>query len=164
MLRLNEIKAQPGSVTARKRLGRGQGSGLGGTSGKGHKGQLARAGGRVHPGFEGGQTPLYRRLPKRGFKNSGARTQAVVNLVDLEVLLPASVKEVNLSSLLDAGLIKGEFDRLAVLGTGTISKSLTIKAHKISASAKEKIEKAGGKVEMIAIPGAAPRPKKTKKK
>jgi large subunit ribosomal protein L15 len=159
MLRLNEISAQPGSVTSRKRLGRGQGSGLGGTSGKGHKGQLARSGGTSRPGFEGGQTPLYRRIPKRGFKNPGRRTQAEVNLSEIQKW-SAELKEVSLQTLIEGKFIKGRYDRLAILGGGDLNKGLTFKAHKVSASAKEKIEKAGGKVELIPIPGPAPRENK----
>src|SRR5881227_1698955 len=99
MLRLNTIKAQPGSVQKRKRLGRGSGSGLGATAGKGDKGQLARTGGKVRAGFEGGQMPLYRRIPKRGFKNFARRTNAVLNIADLEKISTADIKEVSLETL-----------------------------------------------------------------
>jgi large subunit ribosomal protein L15 len=161
MLKLNNIKAQPGSVTKRKRLGRGPGSGLGMTSGKGDKGQLARSGGSVRPGFEGGQMPLYRRIPKRGFNNMGRRTNAIVNVQDLERM---DGKEVSLETLLKAGLVKGRHDRLTILGTGNLSKALTVKAQRVSPSAQEKITKAGGKVELIPIPGSAPHSNKKKSK
>src|SRR4029079_16423755 len=116
MLTLNTIKAQPGATHYRKRLGRGSGSGHGPTSGKGDKGQLARSGGSVRPGFEGGQMPLYRRLPKRGFQNLGRRTNAVLNVQDLEKLNPAEIKEVSLDSLANTALVKGRHDRLTILG------------------------------------------------
>lgn len=153
MLRLNTIKKQPGATTARKRLGRGQGSGLGATAGKGDKGQLARTGGSVRPGFEGGQSPLYRRLGKFGFTNPGARAIAIVNLDQLEKL--SKVTEVNLETLKQARVLKGRYDRLNVLGNGELTKKLIVKAHKVSESAKAKIEKVGGKVELIAIPSQA---------
>lgn len=155
MLRLNTIKAQPGSVTSRKRLGRGQGSGLGKTAGKGHKGQLARTGGSVRPGFEGGQSPLYRRLGKFGFTNPGARAIAIVNLVQLEKLSASQYPEITLESLTKARVLKGRFDRLNVLGNGELTKKFVVKAHKVSASALAKIEKAGGKVELLPIPAQA---------
>lgn len=161
MLQLNTIKAQPGATRNRKRLGRGSGSGHGPTAGKGDKGQLARSGGHVRPGFEGGQMPLYRRLPKRGFTNPGRRDEVAINLADLSAL-PASVKEVTLATLAEAGLTKGRYDRLIVLATGDIKRAVTVKAHRISGAAREKIEKAGGKAELIAIPGAQKRAKKTK--
>ena len=162
MLTLNTIKAHPGATQKRKRLGRGQGSGLGATAGKGDKGQLARSGGTSRPGFEGGQMPLYRRIPKRGFKNPGRRTNAILNLVDLD-LLDASVKEVSLEALQTSGALKGRFDRLTVLGTGELKRAFTVKAHRVSASAQEKIQKAGGKVELIPVPGPQKREKKQKK-
>lgn len=152
MLKLNTIKAQVGANHKRKRLGRGSGSGLGQTAGKGDKGQLARSGGSVRPGFEGGQMPLYRRVPKRGFKNFARRTIAVLNLSDLERL---SLKEVSLDVLVESNLIKGRYDRLTVLGTGELTQSVHVKAHKVSATAQEKIEKAGGRVELLPIPGKA---------
>jgi large subunit ribosomal protein L15 len=161
MLKLNTIKAQPGSVQKRKRLGRGAGSGLGMTSGKGDKGQLARSGGHVRPGFEGGQMPLYRRMPKRGFKNIGRRTNAILNVEDLQRL---EIKEISLETLAPTGMIKGRHDRLTILGTGELKKALTVKAHRVSPSALEKIQKAGGKVELIPIPASAPHSDKKKKK
>jgi large subunit ribosomal protein L15 len=150
MLKLNTIKAQPGATHKRKRLGRGAGSGHGQTSGKGDKGQLARTGGHVRPGFEGGQMPLFRRIPKRGFTNVLRRTSAVLNLFELEKL---DLKEISLETLTEAGEIKGRYDRLTILGTGELKKAFTVKAHRVSGSAQEKIQKAGGKVELIPIPG-----------
>jgi large subunit ribosomal protein L15 len=153
MLRLNTIKAQPGATHYRKRLGRGSGSGHGPTAGKGDKGQLQRSGGKVRPGFEGGQMPLYRRIPKRGFNNFARRTTAVLNLHDLERFDNKLLKEVTLETLTSANLIKGRFDRLTILGTGVLKKAFVVKAHKISQSAQDGIKKAGGSFEMIAIPG-----------
>ena len=152
MLKLNTIKAQPGSVQKRKRLGRGSGSGLGATAGKGDKGQLARSGGSVRPGFEGGQMPLYRRIPKRGFKNFARRTNAILNVADFEKL---EIKEISLETLTEARAIKGRYDHLTMVGTGEVKKAFTVKAHRVSPSAQEKIAKAGGKVELLAIPGKA---------
>jgi large subunit ribosomal protein L15 len=153
MLRLNTITAQPGATKKRKRLGRGSGSGHGPTAGKGDKGQLARSGGSVRPGFEGGQMPLYRRIPKRGFTSFTRRAIAEVNVQDLERLNPAEVKEVSLETLAKAGLVKGRHDRLNILGTGTLTKAFTVKAHKVTPAAAEKITKAGGKVEILSVPG-----------
>src|SRR5689334_730921 len=155
MLKLNTIKAQIGATHKRKRLGRGSGSGHGPTAGKGDKGQLARSGGSVRPGFEGGQMPLYRRIPKRGFKNPGRRDIAVLNLFDLEKVDNTQLKEISLETLCEAKEIKGRYDRLAILGTGELTKAFSVKAHKVSASAQEKIVKAGGKVELLPIPGKA---------
>jgi large subunit ribosomal protein L15 len=152
MLKLNTIKAPPGATHKRKRLGRGAGSGHGPTAGKGDKGQLARSGGSVRPGFEGGQMPLYRRIPKRGFKNYTRRTNAVLNLFDLEKLDSKAFKEISLETLTEANVIKGRHDRLTILGTGELTKSFVIKAHRVSGSAKEKISKAGGKVEVLPMP------------
>jgi len=150
MLRLNNIKAQPGSVSNRKRLGRGPGSGTGKTAGKGHKGQKARSGkGKIKPGFEGGQTPLYRRVPKKGFTNFAAKNTAVLNLKDLEQWDPAMFTEVSLESLKKARKLKGRYDRLAILGTGQLTKSFIVKAHKVTDKAKEQILKAGGQVELV---------------
>jgi large subunit ribosomal protein L15 len=150
MLKLNTIKAQPGSVQKRKRLGRGSGSGLGQTAGKGDKGQLARSGGVSRPGFEGGQMPLYRRIPKRGFTNFHRRTNAILNVSDLDRL---GLKEVSLETLVAENAVKGRYDRLTILGTGEVKGSFKVKAHRVSPSALEKITKAGGKVEMLPIPG-----------
>lgn len=160
MLKLNTIQAKPGATHKRKRLGRGSGSGHGPTAGKGDKGQLARSGGSVRPGFEGGQMPLYRRIPKRGFKNPGRRTIAVINVGDLDRLLQGNENVVSLETLAAAAAIKGSFDRLTVLGNGEVSRKWVVKGHRVSESAKAKIEKAGGSVELLAIPGAIARKKK----
>jgi large subunit ribosomal protein L15 len=161
MLKLNTIKAQPGANHKRKRLGRGSGSGLGQTAGKGDKGQLARSGGSVRPGFEGGQMPLYRRIPKRGFHNFARRAIAIMNVFDLDKLDSKQFKEISLETLTAAKALKGRYDRLAILGTGEIKQAFNVKAHKVSPSAKEKIEKAGGKVELLPIPGKATGKKST---
>lgn len=160
MLKLNSIKAHQGATHKKKRLGRGAGSGHGQTAGKGDKGQLARSGGSVRPGFEGGQMPLYRRIPKRGFTNIARRTIAIVNLSDLERLDHQVMKEISLETLSAAKVIKGRFDRLTVLGTGEITKAFHIKAHKVSSSAQEKITKVGGSVEILPIPGKQEKGKK----
>jgi large subunit ribosomal protein L15 len=152
MLTLTNIKAQPGSIQKPKRRGRGQGSGLGATAGKGDKGQLARSGGTSRPGFEGGQMPLYRRIPKRGFKNWMRRTIAILNVQDLDRLDPKALPEITLEALVASNTIKGRHDRLAILGTGELTKAFSVKAHKVSPSAQEKIKKAGGKFELIPIP------------
>lgn len=147
-MRLSDLKPAPGSKKKRKRVGRGDGSGHGKTSCRGHKGQGARSGGNVQPGFEGGQMPLQRRLPKRGFHNPFKVQMSVVNLAQLEAL---SDNEVTPETMAQHGLIAGKNRRVKILGDGALSKALTIKAHGFSASAKEKIEAAGGKVELIAI-------------
>ena len=132
----------------RKRIGRGPGSGSGKTAGKGHKGQNARSGGGVRPGFEGGQLPLYRRLSKRGFNNYNFRTvYATVNVSDLERFDEGTVVTVEL--LKEVGLVKKELDGVKVLGNGELSKKLTVKANKFSSSAKQKIENVGGTIEVI---------------
>ena len=148
-MRLGELSPAMGATKERKRLGRGIGSGLGKTSGKGHKGQWARSGGGVRPGFEGGQMPLIRRIPKRGFNNHFKKIYSIVNLSVLENLEANSV--VDMEMLNEKGLIKvlkGSVG-LKVLGNGTLTKALTVKAASFSASAKEAIEKAGGKAEQI---------------
>jgi large subunit ribosomal protein L15 len=147
-MRLDELKPAAGSSKKRKRVGRGDGSGHGKTSGRGHKGQGARSGGNVQPGFEGGQMPLQRRLPKRGFHNPFRIEMSVVNLGQLE-LLPAGT-EVTPETLIEQGLVTGKNRRIKILADGTLSKALTVKAHGFSAKAKEKIEAAGGKTELIA--------------
>ena len=137
-----------GAKTKAKRLGRGIGSGLGKTSGKGHKGQWARSGGGVRPGFEGGQMPLIRRIPKRGFNNEFAKQYTIINVCDLEKFENGA--EVSAEILLDAGVIsKIEKNGLKVLGKGTLTKKLVVKANKFTKSAVEIIEKAGGKVEVL---------------
>lgn len=164
MLKLNTIKAHPGATHKRKRLGRGPGSGHGMTSGKGDKGQLARSGGSVRPGFEGGQMPLYRRIPKRGFTNIHRRTNAILNLGDFARLDSKTFGEVTLESLVKSNFIKGRFDRLTILATGELNQAFTIKAHRISDTAQEKITKAGGKFELLPIPEGKKRVKAKKAK
>lgn len=146
-MKLHELKPAEGARTTEKRLGRGTGSGLGKTSGRGHKGQKARSGGGVRPGLEGGQMPLSRRLPKRGFTNIFAKEYAVVNVSDLETLEAGTVVTAEL--LKEKRIIKKINDGLKVLGNGELTKSLEVKALKVSKTAKEKIEAAGGKVEVI---------------
>jgi len=146
-MNLNEMKYNPGARHATKRLGRGPGSGQGKTAGKGHKGQNARSGGGVAIGFEGGQTPLYKRIPKRGFKNFARIKYSVINLKDLNKFEDGA--EISLEVLHNAGIINKTYDGLKVLGDGKLEKKLTVKCNKISASAKESIEKAGGTVEVI---------------
>ena len=152
MLKLNELKPQRGSSSQRKRLGRGSGSGLGPTAGKGDKGQLQRSGGSVRAGFEGGQTPLYRRLPKRGFTNVHQRFHAIVNLADLETKIPSEMKELDLKVMQELGLAKRNSERLVILGNGSITRSFKIKAHRVSESASTKIKASGGSVEIIKYP------------
>ncbi len=144
---LSNLQPAPGSTKNRKRIGRGPGSGTGKTSGKGHKGQNARSGGGVKPGFEGGQMPLQRRLPKRGFTPLTRKEYALVNLGDLEVFEAGST--VDLAAYASAGLVGRLKDGVKVLADGELTKSLTIQAHKFSKSAVAKIEAAGGKVEVI---------------
>jgi large subunit ribosomal protein L15 len=148
-MRLGNLSPAEGANTPAKRLGRGIGSGLGKTSGKGHKGQWARSGGGVRPGFEGGQMPLIRRIPKRGFNNHFTKTYSIVNLSVLENFEAGSV--IDMAILAEKGLIKVLKDcaGLKVLGNGTLTKAVTVKAERFSASAKEAIEKAGGKAEQI---------------
>ena len=146
-MNLNELQPAKGSKFSRKRVGRGIGSGTGKTSGKGHKGQNARSGGGVRPGFEGGQMPLYRRLPKRGFKNIFAKQYVTINVEDLEKLENGT--EVTAQVLKDNGIISKTLDGVKILGRGELTKKLTVKVAKFSESAKEKIEKAGGKAEVI---------------
>ena len=146
-MKLHELSPAAGSTKAVYRRGRGTGSGNGKTAGKGHKGQNARSGGGVRPGFEGGQIPLYRRLPKRGFHNKFATHYAIVNVQALNVFEDGAV--VDLDTLLAKGLVSKELDGLKVLGNGEINKKLTVKASIFSAAAKEKIEAAGGKVEVV---------------
>ena len=146
-MKLHELSPAAGSVTPAWRKGRGPGSGNGKTAGKGHKGQNARSGGGVRPGFEGGQIPLYRRLPKRGFHNRFAKEYAIVNVEVLNTFEDGSV--VDLAALMAAGKVRRELDGLKVLGRGEITKKLTVKAKVFSATAKEKIEAAGGKTEVI---------------
>lgn len=146
-MKLHELSPAPGSAKEAWRKGRGIGSGNGKTAGKGHKGQNARSGGGVRPGFEGGQLPLYRKLPKRGFKNRFATNYSIVNLSTLNKFEDGET--VNLAKLIEAGVIKKPLDGLKVLGNGEITKKLTVEASIFSASAKEKIEAAGGKTEVV---------------
>lgn len=147
-MKLNSLYPNEGATKSRKRVGRGPGSGLGKTSGKGHKGQNARSGGGVRPGFEGGQLPLFRRLPKRGFTNAMFKTTyAVINLSDLNKFDNGA--EVTPEILKNMGIVKNLKDGIKVLGNGTLEKKLTVKANKFSLKAKEAIEKSGGKIEVI---------------
>ena len=143
-MRLNDLYPFPEERKGRKRVGRGAGSGLGGTSGKGHKGQNARSGGGVRPGFEGGQMPLVRRLPKRGFNNLFAKNYAELNVGQLNVLENGT--EVTFETLVAAGLVGKKYDGVRILGKGELEKKLTVKVAGVSASAKEKIVAAGGEV------------------
>ena len=145
-MKLNELSPAQGSAKAGYRKGRGPGSGNGKTAGKGHKGQNARSGGGVRPGFEGGQIPLYRKLPKRGFNNIFAKNYAIVNVEDLNRFEDGAV--VDLDALLAAKIIRKPMDGVKVLGNGELTKKLTVKAAVFSATAKEKIEAAGGKTEV----------------
>ena len=146
-MQLNTIKPAAGSTKNRKRIGRGVGSGHGKTATKGHKGQKARSGGSIKPGFEGGQMPMHRRLPKRGFTPLTKKVFALVNLCQLEVFEAGSV--VDAEALLGCGLITDVRDGIKVLATGDLTRALTIKAHKFSASAREKIMAVGGTIEEI---------------
>lgn len=147
-MKLDELRPAAGSSREAYRKGRGHGSGNGKTAGRGHKGQKARSGGGVRPGFEGGQTPLYRRMPKRGFNNKNfATVYAAVNISALDVFEDGAV--VDAAALAEAGLIKKLYDGVKILGNGDLSKKLTVKAARFTKSASEKIEKAGGKAEVI---------------
>ena len=147
-MKLNELQRNIGATKAKKRIGRGPGSGLGKTSGKGQKGQKARSGVSISPVFEGGQLPLYRRIPKRGFTNAKFKTvYAPINLSDLNRFEDGTV--VTPALLKDTGLVKKQYDGIKVLGNGKLEKKLTIQANKFSESALEKIKKAGSKAEVI---------------
>ena len=146
-MKLNELSPAQGSAKAAWRKGRGPGSGNGKTAGKGHKGQNARSGGGVRPGFEGGQLPLYRKLPKRGFKNRFAVNYAIVNVAALNKFEDGAV--VDLDALVAAKIVRKPLDGLKVLGNGELTKKITVKATVFSATAKEKIEAAGGKTEEV---------------
>ena len=146
-MKLNELRPAEGSAKAPYRKGRGAGSGNGKTAGKGHKGQNARSGGGVRPGFEGGQLPLYRKLPKRGFKNRFATNYAIVNVCDLNKFEDGAVVDIN--TLLAERIIRKPMDGLKVLGNGELTKKITVKATVFSATAKEKITAAGGQAEEV---------------
>lgn len=146
-MKLHELSPAPGSVRESKRVGRGHGSGQGKTAGKGHKGQKARAGRGARLGFEGGQMPLQRRVPKRGFVNIYKTRYATVNIAELDVFDDGAV--VDAQALKDAGLVKRTYDGVKILGNGEVKKSLTVKAAAFSETAKAKIEAAGGKAEVI---------------
>ena len=163
-MRLHDLKPAPGSKHRRKRLGKGESSGLGKTCGKGHKGQKSRSGASIRPGFEGGQMPIYRRLPRRGFNNAQFKTNyAIVNLSDLEEKFEAG-DDVNEATLREKGLVKGVCDGVKILGNGDLSKKLNVEVDKISAGAKEKLEKAGGSIkEKVEAKKAESAPAKEKK-
>ena len=147
-MKLHELRPSEGAFKTSKRLGRGTGSGLGKTSGKGHKGQNARSGGGVRPGFEGGQLPLFRRLPKRGFSNAMFKVEyATINVSDLEKFEDGAVVTPEL--LKEMGIVKSQLAGIKVLGNGELTKKVTVKAAKFSKTAVEKIEKIGGKAEVI---------------
>jgi large subunit ribosomal protein L15 len=146
-MKLEELRPPQGAKKKIKRVGRGEGSGLGKTAGRGSKGQKSRSGGRKPAGFEGGQMPLQRRLPKRGFTNPSRKRYAEVNVRELEGFAANTV--VDESLLREGGLVKGRWDGIKLLGTGDISKALTVKVHRCSAAARQKIEAVGGKIEVI---------------
>ena len=146
-MKLYELSPAEGSTKENFRKGRGAGSGNGKTAGKGHKGQNARSGGGVRPGFEGGQIPLYRRLPKRGFNNVFAKHYAIVNVSDLEVFENGAV--INTEALLEKRIIRKALDGVKILGRGELTKKVTVQAAIFSAGAKEKIESVGGKCEVV---------------
>jgi large subunit ribosomal protein L15 len=148
-MKLDDLRAPPGANRNRKRVGRGDGSGHGKTSGRGHKGQGARSGGNTKPGFEGGQMPLQRRLPKRGFHNPFRVSTTVVNLGQIDAL-PAG-DEVTPELLVEHGYVSNHRRKVKVLANGSLTKAVTVKAHGFSAKAREKIEAAGGKAELIAF-------------
>ena len=146
-MNLHEMKPAVGARKSRKRIGRGIGSGFGKTSGKGHKGQNARSGGGTRLGFEGGQTPLFQRLPKRGFTNINRKEYAVVNIEKLNLFDEGTVVTAEL--LLESGIVSKTKSGIKILGNGTLEKKITVKANKFSAAAKEAIEKAGGQTEVV---------------
>ena len=157
-MRIEDLRPAPGATKKRKRVGRGPGSGHGKTSGKGHKGQKARAGGGVRPGFEGGQMPLFRRLPKRGFMPYGGKTEfAIVNVRDLSARFAAG-SVVDPETLVSSGLIrKSGRGAVKILGDGDVTHALTVRVHKVSEAAKQKLEAAGGRVEALPAKGAGTR-------
>ena len=144
-MQLHDLAPAPGSRKNRKRVGRGPGSGMGKTSTRGHKGLKARSGGSVRPGFEGGQMPIYRRLPKRGFKNIFKTNNAILNVQDLDRFDDGI--QIDIDALRSAGLVKGQVDGVKILGEGEVSKKFTLKNVLVSKTAREKIESAGGSIE-----------------
>ncbi len=146
-MKINDLSPAKGAKKHRKRVGRGPGSGYGKTAARGHKGQKSRSGGKIRPGFEGGQMPLHRRLPKRGFTNIFKKPVEIVNLRDLHRF--SSGNTVDLHDLIDSGLVKKRDSVIKLLAMGDITFPLTVKVHKVSAMAREKIERAGGKVELV---------------
>ena len=146
-MNLHELSPAIGSKKVAKRIGRGHGSGQGKTAGKGHKGQKARSGGGVRPGFEGGQMPLHRRIPKRGFNNIFAKKIVAINVAALNAFEDGA--QVDAQALINAGIIKKEYDGIKILSNGKLTKKLTVKANAFSESARQKIEKVGGKAEVI---------------
>ena len=146
-MKLNQLTATPGATKERKRIGRGYGAGTGKTAGKGHKGQKARAGHGMRPGFEGGQMPMQRRIPKRGFNNIFAKEIVSINVGTLNKFEDGASEDA--AALMEAGILKKECDGVKILSNGTLTKKLTVKANAFSAAAKEKIEAAGGKAEVI---------------
>ena len=146
-MKLNQLTATPGATKERKRIGRGYGAGTGKTAGKGHQGQKARAGHGMRPGFEGGQMPMQRRIPKRGFNNIFAKEIVSINVGTLNKFEDGA--SVDAAALMEAGILKKECDGVKILSNGTLTKKLTVKANAFSAAAKEKIEAAGGKAEVI---------------
>ena len=156
-MRLHDLKPRPGAKHRRKRLARGESSGLGKTSGRGHKGQKSRSGGGVRPGFEGGQMPINRRLPKKGFSNAAFRKDIViVNLCQLEEKF-ADGATIDEAAIYESRLVKGQHDGIKILGVGELTKKFTVAIGRISASAREKIEAAGGKIEAPAAKVAEPK-------
>lgn len=146
-MKLHELQTSPGSRHLRKRVGRGTSSGFGKTAGRGQKGQLARSGGKTRLGFEGGQMPLFRRMPKRGFNNINRKEYAIINLDDLNQFRSGS--EINARVLLEAGIIKKELSGIKLLANGELKKKLTVKVNRVSKAAKEAVEAAGGTIEVI---------------
>ena len=146
-MNLHELSPAQGATKASRRIGRGHGSGWGKTAGKGHKGQKARSGGSIRPGFEGGQMPLQRRIPKRGFNNIFAKKIVAINVSALEAFEDGA--EVTAQALIEKGIVKDEFDGIKILANGNLTKKLTVKVAAYSESAKQKIEAAGGKAEVI---------------
>ena len=146
-MKLHELSPVEGSKKSSKRIGRGHGSGWGKTAGKGHKGQKARSGGSIRPGFEGGQMPLQRRIPKRGFNNIFAKKIVAINVSALNAFEDGAV--VTTEAIIEKGIVKEAYDGIKILGNGTVTKNLTVKVAAFSASAKQKIESAGGKAEVV---------------